>query len=121
MADLFDNPKIKDILAYRGVHVLNDVGGNGLLKASHYAICLVFGKEPVWGVWTVAGKFLRFYGSRQDIAEAYPHKSWRRKMASWNFGDISDTYQKVKDRINIIEHRYEASASARYDRTKPKE
>lgn len=78
-------PDLEELRAFRGIHALCTVerGKKRLLKATHYASVLIGGPRPVWGVWTVAGKFLRFYGSRHEIERAYPKLVWRRHMATW--------------------------------------
>lgn len=91
----FKAPALNDVMAFRGVHVLGtmrypDDGGKATLAASHYASCLVFGKNPLWGVWTAAGKFLRFYSFKSEIAHAYPKLIWRRKIASWALMAVDD-------------------------------
>jgi len=84
-------PELGPILAYKGVWALCTTNKDGdALKATHYASCLISGNRPIWGVWTVAWKFLRFYGSRLDIEEAYPRLVWRRKMATYLLQDITD-------------------------------
>lgn len=87
----YQAPDLDPILAYKGVWALCTVNQKTEeLKATHYASCLIAGSYPVWGVWTVLGKFLRFHGSRTDIEEAYPRLVWRRKMATWSLHDITD-------------------------------
>lgn len=83
-------PNLHDIMAYRGIHALCSVSKDNKLTATHYACCLVGGNHPVWAVWTVRGKFLRFYTYKSDIEKAYPNLVWRRKMASWSLRDVSD-------------------------------
>jgi hypothetical protein len=96
MTDIeFVTPNLGDVIAYRGVYVLgttrlNPDTGRMKLVASHYASCLVFGKSPLWAVWTAGGKFLRFYSFRSDIARAYPRLIWRRRMASWSLMAVDD-------------------------------
>jgi hypothetical protein len=91
----FQVPNLGDVIAYRGVYVLGTARPNpetGRLKlvASHYASCLVFGKSPLWAVWTATGKFQRFYTFKSDIQRAYPRLVWRRKMASWSLMTVDD-------------------------------
>lgn len=82
-------PPLGTIMAFRGVHALSDVNSaTGMLRASHYATCLIGGREPMWGVWTVHGVFQRFFGSKAQIAEAYPKKTWRMRSATWNLIDV---------------------------------
>lgn len=91
----FQAPNLGDVIAYRGVYVLgtakpNPETGKNKLVASHYCSCLVFGKSPLWAVWTAGGKFLRFYTFKGDIALAYPKLIWRRRMAEWSLLAVND-------------------------------
>lgn len=84
-------PELDPILAYKGVYALCTTDKSGrLLKATHYASVLVGGSSPLWGVWTVRGKFLRFYSFRSQIESTYPKLVWRRKMATYSLIDITD-------------------------------
>jgi len=90
-APAYRAPQLDPFLTYKGVYALCTTRKDGsVLKATHYACCLVQGVRPVWGVWTVQGKFLRFYPYKHSIAEAYPKLVWRRKMATWSLTDITD-------------------------------
>ncbi len=85
-------PPLQDLFAYRGVYVLASLNRDGKLRGMRYAICLIHGPDPLWGVWNINGKFLQFYGSRQQIQEAHPTLRWRRKMGMWRFlGETSQT------------------------------
>lgn len=87
--DEFAIPPLGAMMAYRGVHALSDINpATGWLRATHYATCLIGGREPMWGVWTVHGVFQRFFGAKSQIAEAYPRKAWRLRSATWNLVDI---------------------------------
>jgi hypothetical protein len=84
-------PPLGAIMAYRGVHALCTVAKEtDMLRATHYATCLIYGREPVWGVWTVHGVFQRFFSSRTEIANAYPRLVWRKKQATWNLIGVHD-------------------------------
>lgn len=106
----FEPPKLNDVMAYRGVHVLGTVRtnqeGRQVLTASHYCSCLVGGKSPLWGVWNARGKFERFFNFKSDIAHCYPHLVWRRKMAQWSLAVIDDL--KVEARRRALAERYRA-------------
>lgn len=105
--DEFRVPPLGAMMAYRGVHALSDLNPKtGRLRATHYATCLVGGRDPMWGVWTVHGVFLRFFGSKEQIREAYPRKTWRLRSATWNLVDIhnKDAEAKRKD-MREIYHR----------------
>ena len=82
-------PPLGAVLSYRVVHALCTVS-KGELKATHYAVCLIGGSQPVWGVWTINGVFQRFFGRKSDIAEAYSHLTWRVKQSTWTLADVHD-------------------------------
>ena len=83
-------PEISTLMAYKGVYVLCTRGREGRLKATHYASVLIGGSTPLWGIWLVSGRFVRFASSRHMIEEAYPRLVWRRKMATWACTDVTD-------------------------------
>lgn len=99
----FAPPSLSDVMGFRGVHILGTMrygdDGKAVLTASHYASCLVFGPRPLWGVWTAAGKFLRFYAFKEEIANAYPKLIWRRRMASWQLMAIDDLKPDARRRF----------------------
>ena len=85
----FTPPPLDPILAYRGVWVLCTTNKHGtVLKATHYASCLVMGRAPLWGIWSVGGRFLRFYGARTEIEADYSRLVWRRKMARFTLESL---------------------------------
>lgn len=89
--DVIEVPPLGSILAYRGVYALTSINDKtGMLRATHYATCLVGGREPWWGVWTVNGVFQRFFSSKEDIRTTYPKLVWRRKNATWNMIGVND-------------------------------
>lgn len=96
MSNEIEVPPLGAIMAYRGVHALCTVAETGMLKATHYATCLIGGRDPMWGVWNVNGTFQRFFGSKAQIAEAYKNLTWRRKNATWSLVDIHTKDVKVR-------------------------
>ena len=46
------------------------------------------GRTPIWGLWTVGGRFLRFYGSRTEIETDYSRLVWRRKTARFTLKSL---------------------------------
>ena len=46
------------------------------------------GRTPIWGLWTVGGRFLRFYGSRTEIEADYSRLVWRRKTARFTLESL---------------------------------
>jgi hypothetical protein len=98
-----DPRMLLEVLAYKGMHVLVDViekPGVRRLRATHVCCCLVAGRNPMWAVWTAKGKFQRFYGSREEIKEAYPKQAWRKMMATWKFREIAeDDVEKRRSKL----------------------
>jgi hypothetical protein len=62
----------------------------GELSATHYALVQVGGSNPMWAVYTIQGRFVRFAGSRAQIERAYPKLRWRRWMARWDLLDADN-------------------------------
>jgi hypothetical protein len=81
--------QLREFLVYRGLHVLCTLNKDKGLTVSHYALCLVGGVTPMWGVWTVNGRFLRFHSRKSEIERAYPNRVWRRVMAQWALDGIA--------------------------------
>jgi len=104
------NP-LEMIMAFKSVHVLNDVyqaegAKKPTLIPSHYCCVLVQGRSPVWGVWTIRGKFVRFAASREQIELSYPTKAWKRVMASWALSNADNDLKNVAKRVKLLEERY---------------
>src|SRR5215471_13599990 len=96
---------LQNIMAFKGVWALCDVSkATKRLKATHYAACLIYGPRPVWGVWTVAGRFQRFFAARSDIEGTYPRLVWRMKAASWALLEVEE--YSVKRKIQMVEEKY---------------
>lgn len=94
-------PDLSEVRTYKGVHALCTVKANGDLKATHFASLLIGGSRPTWGIWNANGKFLRYSGSKQQIADSYPKLVWRRVMATW--GCIDPQHKTVATRrIELI-------------------
>lgn len=115
---------LEHVLSYKSVYALTTVvakkgSDRDRLKATHYAVCLVNGRVPLWGVWTVGGRFQRFFKSRQEIADEYPKLVWRRKMASWNLRDVAD--KTVELRVEELEDFYGKKTGRDRQSTKSKE
>lgn len=106
------NSALEMVTAFKSIHVLNDIvakpknDNRPRLKATHYACVLVAGRSPVWGVWTVKWKFVMFCGSRQQIADQYPAKSWTTTMASWLLSDAESDYKDIGKRVRALEEKY---------------
>lgn len=93
-------PPLGALLAFRGVHALTEITPEGKLRATHYAYCLIGGREPMWGVWSVNGTFQRFFGSREQIMydRQYKNLLWRRKNATWNMVNIETKDREADER-----------------------
>ncbi len=90
LATLATLPELEELQAYKGMYALCTVGKDGRLHATHYAVILIGGNSPIWGVWTVQGRFQRFLGSKAQIEKAYPKLVLRRRMATWRCTDVTD-------------------------------
>lgn len=96
--------EMREFLVYRGLHVLCTVNKKMELTATHFALCLVGGPSPMWGVWTVSNsKFQRFFGFRSEIEDQYPNRVWRRVMAQWSMHGIVN-YPPAKRRQLMQEY-----------------
>jgi hypothetical protein len=84
-------PPLGAIMVFRGVHALCSINkATNMLRATHYATCLIGGRSPTWGVWNIEGRFQRFCESKEEVHKAYPYKAWRRCMASWNMTNVAE-------------------------------
>lgn len=97
-------PEIESLRGYRSIYALCDVSKDNTLKAQYYASVLIGGPAPVWGIWTVQGRFVRFAGSRFQIEKAYKKLVWRRKMATWACTDYED--KTISQRRQELESLY---------------
>jgi hypothetical protein len=113
MKDGVDVPNIESIMAYKGIYALCTVTMKEL-KVTHWAAVLIAGSHPVWGVWTVKGKFLRFYSFRSQIEEDYPRLVWRRKMGTWTCVSFDD--KSIPARRSELEKKYGKAVPAPEDR-----
>lgn len=98
---------LNEIMAFKAVWALCTLNKTTQqLKATHYACCLIHGPRPTWGVWTVTGRFQRFFASRASIEEAYRTLTWRMKAASWSLQAVAD--YSVEHKIQQLEEKYHA-------------
>jgi hypothetical protein len=105
--NLDNMPQIDELLAYRSVWVLATLSKDGTqLRATHYAICLVMGRPPTWGVFTIQGKHLRYAAGRDQIAEQYPNHVWRRVPARWQFNELDPASKNAIDRKDYLLKHY---------------
>ena len=80
--------------AYRTMWALCDIRRTDtgqVLNVSHFAVCLLHGRDPMWGLFSArTGKLERFYGQRYQIEAVFPKKVWRRKIGAWSLGQVED-------------------------------
>ena len=108
MANVVQLHSLDSIMAYKGIWALSRLSEDSHIRqAVYYACCLISGSSPVWGVWTVRGVFVRFYGLRGDIEADYKSLVWVRKMATWKLaGDIGDL--DIGERRHELEKTYKS-------------
>lgn len=102
---------LEHVMAFKSVHVLNDIviersTKKSKNKATHYCCVLISGRNPLGGVWTIGGKFVRYAGSREQINEAYPNKTWTRVMSSWMLSRDENDYKDIDKRVRALEDLY---------------
>lgn len=103
--DVAQEPLLGDILSHRSIWVLAQLSKDGKsLKGTHYSICLVGGKEPLWGVWTISGKPVGKFDYRHEIEASYPNHVWRRHQARWHFYELAE--KETVDRRNYALAKY---------------
>lgn len=100
---MFD-PKLQEIVTYKTLHALCSVNKKDEMRVVYYVSCLVYGNNPVWGVWNLNGKFLHFSGGRDAIARIHPNLTWRRVMTRWALDD--DTHMTAKERRKFLENTF---------------
>jgi hypothetical protein len=104
--ELMPVPPMGAIMSYRGVYALCTTASDGRLKATHMAHCLIGGPTPMWGVWTVAGRFQRFFTFRHEIERTYSKLVWRRWVGTWNLTNVSDkSAAERREELRRIYHR----------------
>jgi len=98
----------EDVLrAYKSVWALCTTNKEGhALKATHYACVLVGGPHPIWGVWAITGKFLRFAAGRTELERTYPKLVWRKWMLTWQCVDITNkSVERRREELAIVHNR----------------
>ena len=64
------------------------------------------GRTPIWGLWTVGGRFLRFYGSRTEIEADYSRLVWRRKTARFTLESLRNhSLAMRRDQLNSADNK----------------
>ena len=76
--------------SFRGVWSLSSLDKSGTLTAQFLAWPIVYGKDPLWVVYSArTGKFI-CYGGRAKIGAWYPNMIWRRVMVRWSIVDTEN-------------------------------
>ena len=105
MTTLATVPELETLMMYKGLYALCTVDKDGkALKATHFCGVMIGGPSPVWAIWLVDGRFVRFANSRAQIEKMYPHLTWRRRMATWHCSDVTD--KSLGTRRAELEDRY---------------
>lgn len=94
------DPKLQEILTYKTLHALCTTNKKNEMRVVYYVSCLVYGNNPVWGVWNINAKFLHFASGREAISKMHPNLTWRRIMTRWQLAD--DTPSPPKDRRQLL-------------------
>lgn len=87
-------PPLGAILAFKGVYALCTLNKEGRLRATHFTACLLGGPDPIWGVYTIEGNFVRFAARKAMVEAAYPKLVWRRQQASWSLANLHETDER---------------------------
>ena len=96
-------PELERILTYRTLWSLCVVNSKGKMRATHFATCVVSGRSPLWILWTIHGRRVGKFGSRDRILEAYPGHAWRRTMARWGLKEDADTSVEKRREMMVEE------------------
>ena len=97
---------IGNLEAYHGVWALSTVGKEGQLKCTHMAWPIVYGKNPIWVIATIEGKFVRYASSKESIQKMYPRLTWRRWMVRWSM--LEAQHHSIPKRREEVEEVYGA-------------
>lgn len=76
--------------SFRGVWALSSLKKDGLLRADFYVWPIVYGRDPLWVVYSSRGRFVRYASGRAQIARWYPSLTWRRAMCRWTIVDVQN-------------------------------
>jgi hypothetical protein len=83
--------QLNQLFTYKTLHTLCSVTKQGKMTAVFYVICMVYGRKPLWSVWSVRnGKFQHWAASREQAEQMHPSLSWRKVMARWQLFDDAD-------------------------------
>jgi hypothetical protein len=82
---------LQKIMSFRTLWSLCATNKDGRMRVVYFSICLVHGRNPLWGVWNINGKFLHFAPGKDAIEKMHPQLAWRRIMARWQLTDDTDS------------------------------
>lgn len=92
--------------SYRGVWALGTISREtGRLRATHFAFPIVGGREPLWQVFTVYGRFVRYAADRAMVEAKYPTLVWRRWMVEWSAPVSEFRNHDIPERLDAAEQR----------------
>lgn len=76
---------LKSVTAFRTIYALCDLSAaNRIVRATHYATCLIGGRAPLWGVFSAQTERLTaLFDSRDALERHYPKKIWRVRQTAW--------------------------------------
>jgi hypothetical protein len=94
---------LTDILTFKTLHALCSTNKAGKMRVVFYVSCLVAGRSPLWGCWSVNGRFLHFAAGKEAIAAQHPRLAWRRVMARWSLADEHDSVAAERRKLLEIE------------------
>lgn len=94
---------LSEILTYKTLHALCATTKGGKMTVVYYVSCLVYGPNPVWGVWNRNRKFLHFAGGREAIGKQHPRLAWRRIMTRWHLTSEEDSVASVRRQLLAAE------------------
>jgi hypothetical protein len=66
------------------------------LKAKYFTMMIHGGSQPLWGIWSMKGQFIRYLTGRWSIEGAYPSLVWRRMSAQF---DLNKPIQHISREV----------------------
>lgn len=108
---------LSEIITYRTLHALCSVNKRNKMTVVFYVSCLVYGRNPVWGIWNRNRKFLRFAGGKEAIGRDHPGLAWRRIMTPWRLDGDHDV--PAAARREILAAQFESPLPKPVERLKP--
>lgn len=72
---------LEGVAVGKPVYALCSVSAQNRLKAHFYSLMIEGGSFPLWGVWSMHGRFKRFFVKRSAVEQAHKKYVWRRMSA----------------------------------------